>query len=158
MQNSLHDNTYQQTYALAELGDVANELVKRINAPILLFVGEMGSGKTALIKALCSAMGVFDEVNSPTFALVNEYQTERGEPVYHFDFYRVNEPEEALDMGVEEYFDSGSVCLVEWPEKISNFLPANFGLIKLKTNETGRDLIFYPECKAEELSNYLIHE
>lgn len=158
MPNSLPDKKYQRAYTLADLPEVAADLIGQISTPILLFTGEMGSGKTTLIKAMCSALGVSDEVNSPTFALVNEYQTEVGEAIYHFDFYRLNEPEEALDMGVEEYFDSGAICLVEWPEKISKFLPANFGLIKLKMNEMGREVVFYPECNAQELSNYLIHE
>jgi tRNA threonylcarbamoyladenosine biosynthesis protein TsaE len=158
MQSSLPDKKYQRTYALADLEKVAADLVRQIISPILLFRGEMGSGKTTLIKAMCAALGVHDEVSSPTFALVHEYQTDQEETIYHFDFYRLEEPEEALDMGVDEYFESGQICMVEWPEKISKFLPANFGLIKLNTTETGREVTFYPECNVKALSNYLIHE
>ena len=158
MQNLPPDKAFQRNYTLDELPEVAADLAKLIKAPVLLFMGEMGSGKTTLIKALCKVWGVLDEVSSPTFALVSEYQTETAEAIYHFDFYRVNEPEEALDMGVDEYFDSGNLCMVEWPEKISKFLPPNFGLVKLKTLERGRELVFYPECNIHEFSNYLINE
>ncbi|MDR3183830.1 MAG: tRNA (adenosine(37)-N6)-threonylcarbamoyltransferase complex ATPase subunit type 1 TsaE [Prevotellaceae bacterium] len=87
--------------------------------------GEMGAGKTTLIAALCDAMGVTGTVNSPTFALVNEYHKPDGDPVYHFDFYRINKPEEAFDLGYEEYFFSGHLCLLEWPELIAPLLPAD---------------------------------
>lgn len=90
---------------------------------ILLFYGEMGSGKTTLIKNMCKLLDVCDEVSSPTFSLVNEYQTKAGETIYHFDFYRINDEEEVMDMGYEDYFYSGSRCFVEWPEKITGLLP-----------------------------------
>lgn len=92
---------------------------------ILLFYGEMGVGKTTLIKNLCKLLQVKDEVSSPTFSLVNEYQTNHGETLYHFDFYRIKSEEEVMDMGYEDYFYSGSRCFVEWPEKIPNLLPEN---------------------------------
>lgn len=92
---------------------------------ILLFYGEMGAGKTTLIKNLCNLLHVKDEVSSPTFSLVNEYQTKVGETLYHFDFYRIKSEEEVMDMGYEDYFYSGSRCFVEWPEKIPNLLPEN---------------------------------
>ena len=91
--------------------------------PVWLFYGEMGAGKTTLIKALCQAWEVEDTVSSPTFALVNEYRTSKGQVVYHFDFYRIEDEEEATDIGLEEYFYSQRYCLVEWPTKIRNLLP-----------------------------------
>lgn len=88
---------------------------------ILTFYGDMGAGKTTLIKALCRKMGVTDNVTSPTFAIMNEYEL-NGEPVYHFDFYRINAETEAYDLGYENFFYSGNYCFVEWPEKIKKLL------------------------------------
>lgn len=90
---------------------------------VILFSGEMGAGKTTFIQALCRALGVSQVVNSPTFALVNEYFTGSGESVFHFDLYRINKQEELLDIGYEDYFYSGSLCLVEWPEKAPDLMP-----------------------------------
>ena len=87
------------------------------------FYGEMGAGKTTLIKALCRSLGVRDVTSSPTFAIINEYWTEAGEPLYHFDFYRITKPEEALDIGLYDYLDSGYTCIIEWPENIEDLLP-----------------------------------
>lgn len=90
---------------------------------IVLFSGEMGVGKTTFIAQICKALKVEDEVSSPSYSLVNEYINDKGEKVYHFDFYRLNDPDEALDFGVEEYFDSGDWCFVEWPEMLDPHLP-----------------------------------
>ena len=90
---------------------------------VIAFYGSMGAGKTTFITALCEALGVQDIVCSPTFTIVNEYRDGAGEPVYHFDFYRINRLSEALDIGLYEYFDSGALCLVEWPEMIEELLP-----------------------------------
>lgn len=90
------------------------------------FYGDMGAGKTTLIKALCKAWGVKDTVSSPTFALVNEYRNTQKQPIYHFDFYRIKDEEEAWDIGTEDYFYSGAQCLVEWPERIEGLLPEDF--------------------------------
>ncbi len=90
---------------------------------VFAFHGKMGAGKTTFIKALCQCLGVDDMVNSPSFAIVNEYQDGRGEPVYHFDFYRLKQLSEAYDMGCEEYFYSGHLCLIEWPDIVSDLLP-----------------------------------
>ena len=98
----------------------------RSEADVVAFYGSMGAGKTTLIKNLCHRMGVTDEVNSPTFAIVNEYVTEEGEPVYHFDFYRIKKMEEAYDIGYENYFYSGYLCLIEWPELIEPLLPDTY--------------------------------
>ena len=91
----------------------------------------MGVGKTTLIKEICQQLGILDNISSPTFSLVNEYQTSKGEKVFHFDFYRIEEEEEALDIGIEEYFDSDAWCLVEWPENIENLLPLGAAQIHL---------------------------
>ena len=90
---------------------------------IIAFQGSMGAGKTTFITAVCEALGVKDVVCSPTFTIVNEYRDAVGEPVYHFDFYRINRLSEALDIGLYEYFDSGALCLIEWPEMIEELLP-----------------------------------
>ncbi|MDV7188353.1 tRNA (adenosine(37)-N6)-threonylcarbamoyltransferase complex ATPase subunit type 1 TsaE [Lutibacter sp. TH_r2] len=112
-----------KNYGLNEIADVAKEVISNSKHKILLFFGEMGVGKTTLIKEIVKQLGVNDNVNSPTFSLVNEYLSENGEAVYHFDFYRINDENEAMDMGIEEYFYSNNWCLVEWPNKIENLLP-----------------------------------
>src|SRR6478735_4630987 len=98
---------------------------------IFLFYGEMGAGKTTLIKAICAAIGVTDDVTSPTFSIVNEYEGADG-PVYHFDFYRLKQHSEALDMGYEEYFYSGSYCFIEWPEKIADLIPDTYTGVRIR--------------------------
>jgi tRNA threonylcarbamoyladenosine biosynthesis protein TsaE len=90
---------------------------------LFAFFGEMGAGKTTFIKAVCKTLGVQENVSSPTFALVNEYQDKDFRPVYHFDFYRIENEQEAIDIGVREYFSSGHYCFIEWPEKILHLLP-----------------------------------
>ena len=90
---------------------------------VFAFYGKMGAGKTTFIKAICEALGVKDVVTSPTFAIVNEYADAVGEPVYHFDFYRIKNLKEAYDIGCEEYFYSGSPCFIEWPEMVEELLP-----------------------------------
>jgi tRNA threonylcarbamoyladenosine biosynthesis protein TsaE len=108
----------------ADLEDVARELWRRARQyPVWLFFGEMGSGKTTLIKRICSELGVSDATSSPTFAIVNEYRSAKKNNIYHFDFYRIKNEAEAYDIGIEEYFYSGDLCLVEWPEKIPSFIP-----------------------------------
>lgn len=92
---------------------------------IFLFYGHMGAGKTTFINALCAALEVQDSTSSPTFSIVNEYASSHG-PLYHFDFYRLKDESEALDLGYEEYFYSGNYCFVEWPEKIENLLPSHY--------------------------------
>ena len=101
------------------------EFAKTNQNKILLFYGEMGAGKTTFIKAFCAALGVEDPVSSPTFSIVNEYHYPKGK-IYHFDFYRVKNQAEALDIGLEEYLYSGYYCLIEWPEKIPDLLPENY--------------------------------
>ncbi len=120
-----------------QLSEVSDYLLSMRNeADIIAFYGAMGAGKTTLIKNLCHKMGVTDEVNSPTFAIVNEYVTEEGESVYHFDFYRIKKIEEAYDIGFENYFDSGNLCLIEWPEMIEPLLPEKHIRVEIKQGET----------------------
>ena len=109
---------------------------------IICFEGEMGAGKTTFIKALCESLGVpAAEVSSPTFALINEYRDAHNQPIYHFDFYRLDKPAEAAQLGVWDYFDSGYLCLVEWPSRIAALLPPNRLLITLTvTGPSSREL------------------
>jgi len=110
---------------------------------IITFEGEIGSGKTTLIKALCRHLGVEDDVYSPTFALINEYRTAKGAPLYHADLYRLKSLEEALDIGIESYLDSGALCLIEWPELISPLLPEEHLRIKLEiVDDSTRKILF----------------
>lgn len=111
--------------SLTDLETVAQQIIKNSDdCKCLVFYGEMGVGKTTLIKRICKVLNVTDRVSSPTFSLVNEYATSAGEAVYHFDFYRIKTEEEAMDIGIEEYLYSGDYCLIEWPEKISSLLPS----------------------------------
>ncbi len=121
-------------YTLAGIGSVAERIINEADSRILLFYGEMGSGKTTLIKEIAAHLGVEDLTNSPTFSLVNEYVTERGDNMFHFDFYRIEHEEEAYDIGFEEYLDSGSWCLIEWPEKVENLLPLDSVVIQIGIN------------------------
>ncbi|WP_347158215.1 tRNA (adenosine(37)-N6)-threonylcarbamoyltransferase complex ATPase subunit type 1 TsaE [Pontibacter chitinilyticus] len=126
--------------SLADLPAAASVLLDAAaQASILLFEGPMGAGKTTLIKELCRQMGVQENVSSPTFALVNEYAGEGGKPIYHFDFYRINEEREALDIGALEYFDSGRLCLIEWPSLIPNLLPEHYLLVQLQPDAGGEE-------------------
>lgn len=99
---------------------------------IFAFYGEMGAGKTTLIKDFCAVLGVKDNTSSPTFALVNEYETEAGKIIYHFDMYRIEDPTEAVRIGFDEYLESGNYCFIEWPEKIQNLLPRSFVQVKVQ--------------------------
>ena len=119
------------------LSEVSDYLLSmRDEADIIAFYGAMGAGKTTLIKNLCHRMGVTDEVNSPTFAIVNEYVTKEGESVYHFDFYRIKKIEEAYDIGFENYFDSGNLCLIEWPEMIEPLMPEKYIRVEIRNGAT----------------------
>lgn len=111
----------ERTYTQCDIASVATELLEKTQSKTLLFYGEMGAGKTTLIKALLRALGADDDGSSPTFSLVNEYESPSGS-IYHFDFYRIEDETEALDMGIEEYLDSGAWIFIEWPQKIEKFL------------------------------------
>lgn len=108
---------------------------------VWLFEGELGAGKTTLIKALCAQLGVQDTVSSPTFALIHEYATAAGVPVYHFDFYRIQREEEAVDLDCAAYFASGSYCFVEWPSKIPGLIPPAHYQVSLTTQPDGQRLL-----------------
>ena len=112
-----------KNYSLDDLSTIATTIISSVENKTLLFYGQMGVGKTTLIKEICNQIGVLDPISSPTFSLVNEYQTSKKKKVFHFDFYRIEAEEEAFDLGIEEYFDTGDWCLVEWPENIENLLP-----------------------------------
>lgn len=118
------DGTTFHEVGPADLGRVARQFLQQAGRyPVWLFFGEMGSGKTTFIKSICSELGVIDATSSPTFSIVNEYRSDHGRNIYHFDFYRIKNEAEAYDIGTEEYFYSGDLCLVEWPEKIPGFIP-----------------------------------
>lgn len=119
---------------LADLPIVANRLIQLAGEKrIFLFDAPMGAGKTTIIKALCEVLGTTEAVTSPTFSIVNEYAGKES-PIYHFDFYRLKNEQEALDLGYEEYFYSGNYCFVEWPQKISSLLPENAFIINIGIN------------------------
>ncbi len=123
--------------SLADLPSIAGNIIREAGGHRLLaFYGEMGAGKTTLIQSVCHSLGVQSEVTSPTFALVNEYFIPDGS-LYHFDFYRINRISEALDFGIEEYFDSGSWCLMEWPEKVQELLPEPYIRMFLQVHSDG---------------------
>ena len=122
-----------------DLPDVAEAVIEALGRrTVVAFRGEMGAGKTTLIREICDRLGVADTVTSPTFAIINEYKDRGHRPVYHFDFYRINRIEEAFDFGYEEYFYSGNLCLVEWPEKIEQLMPAE-GVMTVLIDVTGDD-------------------
>ncbi|MBR1521830.1 MAG: tRNA (adenosine(37)-N6)-threonylcarbamoyltransferase complex ATPase subunit type 1 TsaE [Bacteroidaceae bacterium] len=104
---------------------------------VFAFYGKMGAGKTTFIKAVCEQLGVEDVINSPTFAIVNEYVDGRGEPIYHFDFYRIKKEQEVLDIGYEDYVYSGNVCFMEWPELIENLLPEDAVKVTIEEEKDG---------------------
>jgi tRNA threonylcarbamoyladenosine biosynthesis protein TsaE len=118
-------------FSLDQLEEVAQKIIGKNPNKIILFHGDMGVGKTTLIKQLCKTLGVVGGTSSPTFSLVNEYQTADNEIVYHFDFYRLNKEEEALDMGIEDYLYSGNWCFIEWAEKIANLIPDTHSVITI---------------------------
>ena len=127
-----------KNYSLEKLSEVAAELISSTKNKTLLFYGKMGVGKTTLIKEICKELGVLDNISSPTFSLVNEYQTSKGEKIFHFDFYRIEDEEEALDMGIEEYFNTNDWCLIEWPQNIKNLLPLDAVEIHLNILDDGK--------------------
>ncbi len=122
-------------YTLEQLPKIAQQIIAKSSDKVLLFFGTMGVGKTTLIKEIVKQLEVDDIVTSPTFSLVNEYQSRKGEIIYHFDFYRIENEEEAMDIGIDDYFDSNNWCLIEWPEKVKNLLPLNALEIHLSINK-----------------------
>ena len=126
---------------LNELPEVATQIINQLQHKLITFEGEMGAGKTTFIKEFVKALGTNDEISSPTFSIVNEYETYKG-IVYHFDFYRLNHEEEALDFGIDEYLYSNQYCLMEWPNKIANFIPDEHHTITIENADGVRHLNF----------------
>jgi tRNA threonylcarbamoyladenosine biosynthesis protein TsaE len=125
-----------------ELVGVAKSLLNDFSdKKIILFYGEMGVGKTTLIKVLCKQLGVEESTNSPTFSIVNEYLSTSKKSIYHFDFYRIEKEEEVFDMGYEDYFYSGNFCFIEWPEKIPNLLPEEVVKVSIELDDDYNRLI-----------------
>ncbi len=123
---------------LSDLNIVAEKFLRLMrDKKVFAFFGPMGVGKTTFIKALCNELGVVEIVTSPTFALVNEYQTGSGDVIYHFDFYRINKIEEVFDFGYEDYFFSDNYCFIEWPDKVAEILPENIVYVQMVENEDG---------------------
>lgn len=130
-----------------ELGSAARQMLEALHGrSVWAFYGKMGAGKTTFIKSICKELGVNDPVNSPTFAIVNEYLAEKsGEPIYHFDFYRIKNLSEAYDMGAEDYFYSGNLCLIEWPEMIEKILPEEAVEVRIEELADGSRCIKFEE-------------
>lgn len=129
------------TFSIEQLPEVAQQIIDQNPNKVILFNGEMGVGKTTLIKQLCKTLGVNDATSSPTFSLVNEYQTSDNQTVYHFDFYRLNKETEALDMGVDDYLYSGNWCFIEWSEKIASLIPQQHTVITIELLPSGERLL-----------------
>ena len=125
-------------FSLAEIDAVAEKILAENPKKILLFNGSMGVGKTTLIKSLAKKLGVTDATSSPTFSLVNEYQINDNQYVYHFDVYRLKNEMEAMDMGIDEYLYSGNWCFIEWPENIPNLIPEEHSTITIELLPDGK--------------------
>ena len=124
---------------LDHIEDAAREFIGQMgDDTVFAFYGKMGAGKTTFIKALCKLLGVEDEVNSPTFAIINEYRSQTtAELIYHFDFYRIKKLEEVYDLGYEDYFYSGALCFIEWPELVEDLLPLDAKKVTITENSDG---------------------
>lgn len=122
---------------LSNIHEAAKTFIQQMgDYTVFAFDGDMGAGKTTFIKALCEELGVTDVINSPTFAIINEYQSEKtGELIYHFDFYRINNIQEAEDISTEDYFYSGALCFIEWPDKVSALLPEDTIRVSIVAND-----------------------
>ena len=124
---------------IENIKEVAKRFVEEIGERrVFAFYGKMGAGKTTFIKALCEELGVEDVITSPTFAIINEYGTPDGQSIYHFDFYRIKKIEEVYDMGYEDYFYSGALCLIEWPELIEDLLPEDAVRVTINVLSDGK--------------------
>lgn len=127
---------------ISEIADAAKQFVAQIgDNKVFAFYGGMGVGKTTFIKAVCKEMGVLETITSPTFAIVNEYQCDNSDAIYHFDFYRINKIEEVYDFGYEDYFYSGNICFIEWPELVESVLPLDVVEVFINETDTGSRII-----------------
>ena len=132
----------EKIYTLSEIETVATNLLPHLTSKIILVSGEMGAGKTTMIKSFCKALNSSDLVSSPTFSLINEYRTANNKPLYHFDCYRIENEEEAYDFGAEEYLHSGHLCFIEWSENIASILPEESNALMIeKIDATTRKII-----------------
>ncbi len=124
--------------SVERIHDSARQFIDEMGTnKIFAFYGKMGAGKTTFIKAVCEALGVTDVINSPTFAIVNEYLDGNGQTIYHFDFYRIKKPSEVLDIGFEDYINSDALCFMEWPEMIEEFLPEETVRLYIEEEDDG---------------------
>ena len=139
-------------FTLDELELVAQKVIAQQPSKVILFHGEMGVGKTTLIKQLCKTLGVSSATSSPTFSLVNEYETIDNQVVYHFDFYRLKNEMEALDMGADDYFYSGNWCFIEWAEKIPNLIPDEHAVITIELVENGKRHLTLTNSKLKKVN------
>lgn len=128
--------------SLSEINNAARKFIEQIGGnTVFALYGAMGAGKTTFIKVVCEELGVEETITSPTFAIVNEYKDGDGDSIYHFDFYRINKLEEAFDFGYEDYFYSGSLCFIEWPELVESILPENSVRIRISETDDGSRII-----------------
>ncbi|MFT5751373.1 MAG: tRNA threonylcarbamoyladenosine biosynthesis protein TsaE [Dokdonia sp.] len=135
------------TYELSEIDSIAAQILKRAKSKVLLFYGEMGVGKTTLIKSITQQLGIQETAVSPTFSIVNEYRNDRDMVIYHFDCYRLEQPEEILDLGFEEYVYEGDLVLIEWPQNIEPFLPDEHTEVRIETKtNNNRTLTIHEVC------------
>ena len=124
--------------------EAAREFIEHIGEHrVFAFYGKMGAGKTTFVKAVCEELGVDDVITSPTFAIINEYETPSNSPIYHFDFYRIKKLEEVFDMGYEDYFYSGALCFIEWPELIEDILPDDAVRVSIAEQEDGSRVVSF---------------
>ena len=127
---------------IEHIREAAREFINQIgDRRVFAFYGKMGAGKTTFVKAICEELGVEDVITSPTFAIINEYSTESEESIFHFDFYRIKKLEEVYDMGYEDYFYSGALCFIEWPELIEEILPEDTVRVSINEQEDGSRLV-----------------
>jgi len=126
----------KKVFDIQSIDEVAKELLANVKHKTILFYGDMGAGKTTLISSLVKTLGGLDDVSSPTFSIVNEYEV-KNDKVYHFDFYRIDNVTEVLDIGIEDYFYSGHWIFIEWPEKIEEILPLEADISYIKMNKDG---------------------
>ena len=125
--------------SLEALPEVASRVLSYLKeSKFFIFKGEMGAGKTTLIKEMCKQLEIIDNISSPTYSIVNEYRSSNEEKIFHFDFYRIEDPAEVYDMGYEEYFYANAICFVEWPEKVDTLLPSELIEVNLKVVDDSR--------------------